>query len=365
MTGPAPSPETVLGTVLTEAGALRVAVDASWAAAGRASPNPAVGAVVLDPGGRVRGTGATAAPGGPHAEVAALQQAGAAARGGTAVVTLEPCDHAGRTAACSRALIDAGIARVVYALADPTPTAAGGARTLQSAGVTAVDAAAAGLDPDGARRGPLRPWLHRQRTGLPLVTLKIAATIDGRAAAPDGSSRWITGPAARAEVHARRSRLDAIIVGTGTVLADDPALTARHPDGTLREHQPLRVVAGDRDVPPRSAVFGEGGETVLVPGHDPLASVEALAQRCCDVQIEGGPRLAGAFVGAGLIDCVEHYAAPAILGDGRAAVTASGVGTIAEALRLRRTGAYILGDDLLLTYDRDVAQGADSAGGAG
>lgn len=336
------------GSILDDAVAMRLAVAVSWRSAGRTSPNPAVGAVILDAAGRLRGSGATAPPGGPHAEVAALKEAGEHARGGTAVVTLEPCDHHGRTGPCSRALIDAGIRRVVYAVADPSPTAAGGAETLRAAGVTVE----AGWGASDAESGPLRPWLHRQRTGRPLVTLKIAATIDGRVAAPDGTSRWITGPQARSAVHARRARLDAIIVGTGTVLADDPALTARHPDGALRDHQPLRVVAGERPIPKGSRILDDAAETVLVRGHDPAAVLAALAARCCDVQVEGGPTLAGAFLAAGLVDSVEHYLAPAMLGDGHAAIAGSGAATIGDAFRFRRTGLRALGDDVLLTYDR-------------
>lgn len=342
------------GTILTDAEAMRLAVAVSRRAEGRTSPNPAVGAVILDASGALAGTGATAPPGGPHAEVAALRDAGAAARGGTAVVTLEPCDHTGRTGPCSRALLEAGVARVVFALADPTAAAGGGAGTLRAAGVEVRE----GTGADEAAAGPLRPWLHRQRTGRPMVTLKLAATIDGRIAAPDGSSRWITGPAARAEAHERRARLDAIIVGTGTVLADDPSLTARRPDGTLRPRQPLRVVAGDRPVPAGARVRDAAAETLFVPGHDPAAVLRALAGRCCDVQVEGGPVLAGAFVAAGLVDRVEHYLAPALLGDGRPALLGGGARSIGDALRLRRTSVRAVGDDLLLTYDRVADGGA-------
>ncbi len=333
--------------------AMRAAIELSWTAAGRTSPNPAVGALVFDADGRVCGAGTTAPPGGPHAEAAALAQAGERARGGTAVVTLEPCDHTGRTGPCSRALIEAGVARVVFAVADPTAQASGGAETLRRAGVEVVG----GVSAADVEAGPLRPWLHRQRTGRPQVTLKTAATIDGRVAAPDGTSRWITGEAARAEVHERRARVDAILVGTGTVLADDPALTARHPDGSLRGHQPLRVVVGDRPVPAGSRILDTAARTLIVPGHDPAAVLARLADTCCDVQVEGGPRLAGAFLGAGLVDRIEHYLAPAVLGDGRAAVEGVGARTIADLRRFRLRGPVrALGDDLLLTYDRVTGQ---------
>ncbi|QDQ99200.1 bifunctional diaminohydroxyphosphoribosylaminopyrimidine deaminase/5-amino-6-(5-phosphoribosylamino)uracil reductase RibD [Tomitella fengzijianii] len=325
------------------------AVELSRAVAGRTSPNPAVGALIFDAGGYVCGAGTTAPPGGPHAEAAALAQAGARARGGTAVVTLEPCDHTGRTGPCSRALIEAGVARVVFAIADPTAQASGGAETLRRAGVEVVG----GVSAADVEAGPLRPWLHRQRTGRAEVTLKIATTIDGRVAAPDGTSRWITGEAARAEVHARRARVDAIVVGTGTVLADDPALTARNPDGSLRGHQPLRVVVGDRPMPAGSRILDSAARTLVIRDHDPAGVIERLSADCCDVQIEGGPRLAGAFLGAGLVDRIEHYLAPAVLGDGRAAVVGSGARSIADLSRFRlRMPVRALGDDVLLTYDR-------------
>ncbi|MEE2035378.1 bifunctional diaminohydroxyphosphoribosylaminopyrimidine deaminase/5-amino-6-(5-phosphoribosylamino)uracil reductase RibD, partial [Rhodococcus chondri] len=209
--------------------ALQFALDASEAVRGTTSPNPPVGAVILDTSGRIAGVGATAPPGGPHAEVRALAAAGERARGGTAVVTLEPCNHTGRTGPCTRALIDAGIATVYYAVPDPNPVAGGGSEALRAAGLTVH----AGLGAEAVSHGPLRAWLHRQRTGRPHVTWKYAAGLDGRSAAVDGTSQWISGPESRARVHDHRSRLDAIIVGTGTVLADDPWLTARLPDGDL------------------------------------------------------------------------------------------------------------------------------------
>ncbi len=332
--------------------AMRAAIELSWTAAAARAPTPRWGRWCSTP------TGACAGPG-PRPRPAVRTprrprwRRRERARGGTAVVTLEPCDHTGRTGPCSRALIEAGVARVVFAVADPTAQASGGAETLRRAGVEVVG----GVSAADVEAGPLRPWLHRQRTGRPQVTLKTAATIDGRVAAPDGTSRWITGEAARAEVHERRARVDAILVGTGTVLADDPALTARHPDGSLRGHQPLRVVVGDRPVPAGSRILDTAARTLIVPGHDPAAVLARLADTCCDVQVEGGPRLAGAFLGAGLVDRIEHYLAPAVLGDGRAAVEGVGARTIADLRRFRLRGPVrALGDDLLLTYDRVTGQ---------
>ena len=228
---------------------------------GRTSPNPAVGAVVLDDAGERVGEGATQPAGGPHAEIEALRAAGDRARGGTVVVTLEPCAHTGRTPPCVDALIKAGVARVVYAVDDLNPDAAGGAERLREAGVDV----AAGLDEAAAAGGALRPWLHALRTGRPFVTWKLASTLDGRVAAADQSARWISSPASRADSHAFRAIVDAIVVGSGTVLADDPHLTVREVDDRLADHQPLRVVLDRRHRVPQSAqVLDNAAETLLL-----------------------------------------------------------------------------------------------------
>lgn len=322
---------------------MRLAIDAAHGARGGTSPNPPVGAVILDAAGEVVGIGATQPPGGPHAEVVALTEAGARARGGTAVVTLEPCNHYGRTGPCSRALVEAGVAAVHYAVADPNPTAAGGADTLRAAGI----AVSGGVLADDVEHGPLRAWLHRQRMGRPHVTWKFAATLDGRSAAADGTSQWITGPEARARVHADRARLDAIVVGTGTVLADDPWLTARLPDGSLAPHQPLRVVVGTREIPATAKVLDDAAPTLILRTHDVDEVLAALTDRD-DVLVEGGPRLAGAFLAAGRIDRIQAYIAPVVLGAGSHAVEGAGVGTITEALRFRRENVETIGEDVLL-----------------
>nr|WP_072801894.1 bifunctional diaminohydroxyphosphoribosylaminopyrimidine deaminase/5-amino-6-(5-phosphoribosylamino)uracil reductase RibD [Rhodococcus yunnanensis] len=324
--------------------ALRTAVDASEAARGRTSPNPPVGAVILDRDGIVVGVGSTRPPGGPHAEIVALQRAGTSARGGTAVVTLEPCNHTGRTGPCSRALIDAGITRVLYSVADPNPLAEGGARTLADAGVLVE----AGLGAEVVSRGPLRAWLHKQRTGRPHVTLKYAASLDGRSAAADGTSRWITGQGARAHVHAHRSKLDAIIVGTGTVFADDPLLTARLADGTNSPHQPTRVVFGLRQVPRTARILGDDAPTVFVHSRDPREVIEALAEHT-DVLLEGGPTVAGAFLAAGLVDRIIAYIAPTVLGSGLSAVENAGVGTISEAKRFTFESVDSIDGDIVVS----------------
>ncbi len=325
------------GDRLDDAAAVRVALAASAAVLGRTSPNPPVGAAVLDSAGRLVATGATAPPGGPHAEVRALAAAGERARGGTVAVTLEPCRHTGRTGPCTTALLQAGVARVVVACADPTDLAGGGAQVLRDAGVEVVE----GVLAEEVARGPLEAWLHRARTGRPHVTWKYAATLDGRSAAADGTSRWITGPAAREEVHALRAQSDAVLVGVGTVLADDPELTARPDPG----HQPLRVVLDRSGRTPGAARV----HPALVLSDAPAEALARLADRgVVSVLLEGGPTLAGAFLRARLVDRVVGYVAPALLGDGPPALSGAGVGTIDDAVRLRLDDVARVGDDVRL-----------------
>ena len=228
--------------------AMRLAIEQSYLVKGTTYPNPPVGAVIVDQEGRVVGVGATQPAGGDHAEVLALRRAGGLAAGGIAVVTLEPCNHYGKTPPCVNALIEARVGAVIYGVADPNAIAGGGAGRLQAAGVQVRS----GLLADQVAAGPLREWLHKQRTGLPHVTWKYASSVDGRSAAGDGTSQWISSEASRLDLHRRRAIADAIVVGTGTVLADDPALTARRADGSLAERQPLRVVVGRREIPPEA-----------------------------------------------------------------------------------------------------------------
>ncbi|MFD0206615.1 MULTISPECIES: bifunctional diaminohydroxyphosphoribosylaminopyrimidine deaminase/5-amino-6-(5-phosphoribosylamino)uracil reductase RibD [Saccharothrix] len=323
---------------------MALAVAASARVSGTTSPNPPVGCVILDAGGRVVGEGATRPPGGAHAEVVALAEAGPAARGGTAVVTLEPCSHHGRTPPCTGALIEAGVARVVFAVADPNPKAAGGAEVLRAAGVRVEG----GLSAEVVERGVLRAWLHYARTGRPHVTWKFAASLDGRVAAGDGSSRWISSPESRAEVHEFRARVDAIVVGTGTVRTDDPRLTARTArPGQDGVRQPLRVVVGMSDLPPGARVLDDEAETMHLRTHDPDVVLGALAARgVVDVLLEGGPTLAGAFTAAGRVDRVLAYLAPKFLGDGPQALRDAGVSTVTDAVGLVVEQVSMCGPDV-------------------
>jgi diaminohydroxyphosphoribosylaminopyrimidine deaminase / 5-amino-6-(5-phosphoribosylamino)uracil reductase len=324
--------------------AMRLAVEQAELVKGGTYPNPPVGAVILDRDGDIVGVGATTPTGGPHAEVVALRRAGARAAGGTAVVTLEPCNHHGRTPPCVDALVAAGITTVVYAVNDPDAEAAGGAVRLSDSGVNVI----AGVLADEVASGPLREWLHKQKTGSPHVTWKFATSIDGRSAAADGSSQWITSESARADVHRRRAACDAIVVGTGTVFIDDPKLTARLPDGTLTERQPLRVVVGQREISPDANVLNDDTRTMVIRTRDPHEVIKALSDRT-DVLIEGGPTLAGAFLRAGVIDRILAYIAPILLGGPITAIDDVGVLSIAHAQRWRFDGIEPIGPDILLS----------------
>lgn len=311
---------------------------------GRTSPNPPVGAVILAPDGTLVGEGATEPAGGAHAEVVALAQARLAAHGATAVVTLEPCAHTGRTGPCVDALLEAGIAKVIYALDDPNPAATGGADRLRDAGLTVVG----DIDAITAAEGALRPWMYAVRSGRPFVTWKYAATLDGRVAASDLSARWISSVASRVDSHAFRAKVDAIVVGSGTVLADDPHLTVRDADDRLSEHQPLRVVLDRRHRLPQTAqVLDDAAETLVLDTAVPRFALKALYDRGVrHVLLEGGPTLAGAFIEAHCVDEVIAYLAPRLLGSGPSALGHAGIGSLAQAVTLDIDTVTRLGNDV-------------------
>lgn len=345
---------------------------------GRTWPNPNVGCVIVKDG-RVVGRGWTQAGGRPHAETEALGRAGAAARGAIAYVTLEPCSHTGRTPPCADALVAAGIARAVVAVGDPDPRVDGrGVARLRQAGIAVSEgvgrAAAAALN---------EGFFRRVRDGRPLVTLKLATSLDGRIALANGESRWITGPEARRRGHLLRAEHDAILVGSGTALADDPDLTCRLPG--LEDRSPVRIVADARlrlplaarlvreavAVPTwlltapghtaeRLAPYAAAGVEILpVPagpagGLDPAAALAALGGRgITRLLVEGGGRLAAALLGAGLVDRLAWFRAARVIGgDGRPAVAALDLPSLAAAPGFRREAVMALGDDLLETYAR-------------
>jgi diaminohydroxyphosphoribosylaminopyrimidine deaminase/5-amino-6-(5-phosphoribosylamino)uracil reductase len=294
-------------------------------------PNPNVGCVLLSPSGDQIAEGVHRGPGTPHAEVDALIRAGESARGATAVVTLEPCDHTGRTGPCTQALIDAGVTRVVFGQSDPNPVAAGGATTLRAAGIDV----AGGLGADDAR-AMNAAWTRAHELGRPHVLWKFATTLDGRSAASDGTSRWVSSTAAREDTHRLRRGCDTMLVGTNTVEVDDPQLTARPYRHYLsREQQPLRVVMGERDLDPGRRIFDDQADTLHLRTRDPHEALARLLELGrYRIFLEGGPTLAAAFVQARLIDTVVAYVAPMLLGSGRSAVGDLGIQTIADALHL-------------------------------
>jgi diaminohydroxyphosphoribosylaminopyrimidine deaminase / 5-amino-6-(5-phosphoribosylamino)uracil reductase len=323
-----------------------IAVRAAAPAEGRTSPNPWVGAVVVgaEDGDGVpeHFEGTTAPPGGPHAEVTALAAAGDRARGGTLYVTLEPCAHHGRTPPCVGAVVDSGVRRVVVGVTDPDPRVNGaGIAELRAAGIT-VDV---GIG-ETSVADQLAPYLKHRRTGTPWVTLKLAGTLDGRIAAADGSSRWITGEEARRDAHRLRARADAVLVGAGTVRVDDPALTVRLPsdDPFFRgpDDQPLRVVLGRLS-------DGAAAAPALELDGSPLAVLEELAHRgVIQVLVEGGAGVAHDFHRAGLVDRYVIYLAAALAGgdDGRPMFAGPGAATIEDMWRGRLHSVASLGDDI-------------------
>jgi diaminohydroxyphosphoribosylaminopyrimidine deaminase/5-amino-6-(5-phosphoribosylamino)uracil reductase len=354
----------------TEADAMQRAVALASRGRGRTSPNPVVGCVVLDAAGAVAGEGFHERAGWPHAEVRALTQAGPRARGGTAVVTLEPCRHTGRTGPCTAALVAAGVRRVVVGVRDPYPPAAGGVDVLRSSGIEVEVGVGA---PEAARVN--EAWLTFARHRRPHLTWKYAASLDGRVAAADGTSRWITGPAARADGHRLRAESDAVMVGSGTVLADDPQLAVR--DADLLGGQPLRVVVDTEARTPATArLFDSAAPTLVAVAQDAplerirmvesLAAVarlprgpggldvaallaELAARDVVSVLLEGGPTLAGTFLEGGFVDRVVGYTAPLLIGGGGLPVLGgAGAAGIDAAWRLQLDEVDRIGPDLRL-----------------
>lgn len=344
MTTTAPLPASTLSSNADARRHMAAALAAGATVRTRTSPNPWVGCVIVTTDGEVFG-GATEPPGQRHAERVALDaaiSAGASTQGATVFVTLEPCDHHGRTAPCTAALIDAGVATVVVALTDPDVRVSGkGIATLQRAG---IDVVAADPDDQAAASDLLAPYLHHRRTGRPFVVLKLAATLDGQTAAADGTSKWITGPAARAAAHQLRAESDAIVVGAGTVRADNPSLTTRLVDGP----SPRRIVLGS--APANAAVHP------CTEHHGPLgALLDTLgAEGVLQVLIEGGATVAAAAHREHLVDRYVIYVAPALMGgdDGTPLLAGPGAASINDLWRGRIVSVRQLGDDIEIVVDR-------------
>jgi diaminohydroxyphosphoribosylaminopyrimidine deaminase/5-amino-6-(5-phosphoribosylamino)uracil reductase len=358
---------------------MRAAIALARRALGTTWPNPAVGCVIVRDGAIVA-QGVTAAGGRPHAEVQALALAGAAARGATAYVTLEPCSHHGQTPPCADALIAAGVTRVVIAAGDPDPRVDGaGITRLREAGIDVVT----GVLEDVASEA-LAGFFTRVRLGRPLVTLKLATTLDGRIATNTGESQWITSTPARKQAHAMRGRHDAVLAGVGTVLADDPDLTCRVPgytprpcvrviaDSHLRTPLMSRIVSTARQAPtwilhrdgadPNrvAALSAAGVRCIEVAADDmgvaPASMLAALGHTgLTNVLAEGGARLAAALLRADLVDRIAWFTAPGILGgDGWPAVQGMGVSALADMARFRRVAQRAVGPDLLAEFTRIV-----------
>ncbi len=352
------------------------AIDLARHALGSTSPNPAVGAVITRDGVIV-GEGYTLPPGQRHAEIGALQQAGAAARGATLYCTLEPCCHHGRTPPCTDAIIDAGVKRVVYAVGDPNPRVSGGGESaLQAAGVTVE------MEPEPRAEELYEAFAKHITTGLPFVVAKFAMSLDGKIATRTGASQWITGPAARARVQEMRKELDGIMVGIGTALADDPQLTARDNDGVPLEPnlQPVRVVVDSRGrIPPGALMLKQPGRTIIAtgggvdrssksrledsgaevvefPGASGRVDLAGLVvylggEGLVSVMVEGGGQLLGAMLDGMLIDRVDAFIAPMLIGGAGAPspIAGGGAAAIGDALQLDRTRVESIGPDWLIT----------------
>lgn len=339
---------------------MRLAIEAAHR--GPRGANPLVGAVLVSPEGEVLAVGHHRGAGHLHAERDALRQVAASGdhgavdlHGATLYCTLEPCRHHGRQPPCTEAILEAGVGRVVYGADDPTPDASGGAAVLRAAGVEVVS---------GVLSGPAlavnNRWARARREGRPFVTVHLAQSLDGRIAAADGTSQWITSSASRQHTHRIRRRIDAILVGSNTAEVDDPRLTARLPDGTLAGRQPLRCVMGRRPLAERARLRQgrpEGDGWVQLRTHDPLEALQRLGAIEHDehpvrhVLVEGGSRVLAAFFAQDLVDEIFAYQAPLILGSGASSVGDIGVTTLAQARRYTRDQAEggavrILDDDV-------------------
>jgi diaminohydroxyphosphoribosylaminopyrimidine deaminase/5-amino-6-(5-phosphoribosylamino)uracil reductase len=311
----------------------------------RRDANPQVGAILLNTAGDIIAEGWHRGSGSPHAEVDALSQVTPEqARGGTLVVTLEPCNHTGRTGPCADAVIDAGVSRLVYAATDPGHDSSGGATRLREAGIEVIGGVL-----EDVVKAHQHSWLTAAQLGRPHVTLKWAMSLDGRAAAADGTSQWISGTPARRLVHEQRAAADAIAVGTGTVIDDNPSLTARTDAGELHENQPVPVVFGKRSINPTATIFRHP-QTPIVLGHRDIAKGLASLHEhnIRSLYVEGGPTLASAFIAAGAVDRFYVFVSPLLLGGPRLALGDLGVSTLSERIDIDMQSVTHVGPDLLI-----------------
>jgi diaminohydroxyphosphoribosylaminopyrimidine deaminase/5-amino-6-(5-phosphoribosylamino)uracil reductase len=313
---------------------------------GKTAPNPIVGAVIIDAAGNVVGEGFhDRVNSAEHAEVVAVKAAGNKSMGATIVVTLEPCNHTGSTGACVEAIIDAGITTVVFAVSDPNEKAAGGAAALRAAGVTVIE----GVMKEEAAFSN-RAWLMKIKKSRPFFTWKVAATLDGKVAAADGTSKWISNETSRGDVQVLRRQADAILVGTNTVITDDPHLIPR---GTFTGYgaNPIRVVSGEQELPKDAQIFDDAAQTVLVKSKDLDLLVEKLNELGINhVFVEAGPTLASAMVDHCLMDELVMYQAPTLLGTGKHFFAFDYPTTITDQMRMDHISTQVLDGDVKSVY---------------
>jgi diaminohydroxyphosphoribosylaminopyrimidine deaminase/5-amino-6-(5-phosphoribosylamino)uracil reductase len=308
---------------------------------GVSTPNPNVSAAIYGADGSLIADGFhNRTMSVDHAEVVALKKAGAAARGATMVVSLEPCAHTGTTPPCVQAIIDAGIAKVIYAVADPNPIAAGGAEKLADAGIAVEYRESKELS------YVQRAWLHKEKTGRPLMLWKVATTLDSKVAASDGTSQWITGPESRADVQELRAQSDAILIGTNTALVDNPHLIPR--GHTAR---PVRIISGEQEVPATNRVFDKEARTICVKSKSIPELMKVLSDEgFSQVLVEAGPTLGSALMASGNIDELIIYQAPKMLGAGKEFVSHLGISTLADHLELELLSVKAFGSDIKSHY---------------
>lgn len=316
---------------------------------GLTGSNPIVGAILVDQAGNVVGEGFHS--GGPHAEVIAISDAGDLAKDATLYVTLEPCNHQGKTGPCVEAILSAGIKKVIYGSQDPNPIAQGGAESLATAGIQVEQ-----ISNTSEVEKSNRAWLHKIRNARPFFTWKVAMTLDGRTAAQDGTSKWITSEDSRADVNLMRSQSDAILIGTGTALIDNPRLVPHDlPEPkNQRSVNPIRIVMGTREVPLDFNLHDDQAETIFVRSHNLSELIAFCNERGLNhVMVEAGSELGTAMLKAELIDELVIYQAPILLGAGKSFIGELGISNIAEKLKLTLKSSTQIGSDIRLVLSRE------------
>ena len=326
--------------------AMQRAINLAENGLGKTAPNPIVGAVIIDAAGNVVGEGFhNRINSADHAEVVAIKAAGSKSKGATIVITLEPCNHSGSTGPCVQAIIDAGITTVVFAVSDPNEKAAGGAEALRAAGITVI----AGVMNEEAAFSN-RAWLMKIKKGRPFFTWKVAATLDGKVAAADGTSKWISNETSRADVQVLRRQADAILVGTNTVITDDPHLIPR---GTFDGYgaNPIRIVCGEQELPADAQVFDTSAQTIVIKSKDLDVLVEKLNELGINhVFVEAGPTLGSAMLDGCLLDELIIYQAPSLLGTGKHFFAFDYPTTITNQMRMDHISTQVLDGDVKSVY---------------